>query len=158
MSERRDSVLIIGFGNEFRGDDAAGPSVAGAFANAEVPHVKVLICHQVTPELAEPVAASRLVVFVDAIPASQQKRVRLDPVTPSASGHRMGHGSDPGQVLALSGRLFGHTPPAWVLSVPAWTFEHQRGLSPQCEKAVTEALKRLHEFLRERIADGTGLE
>ena len=59
-------ALVIGYGNELRGDDAAGPRVAAAVEQWQIPDVRVLIRHQLTPELADPIASSGLVIFVDA--------------------------------------------------------------------------------------------
>ena len=59
-------ALVIGYGNELRGDDAAGPRVAAAVEQWQLPGVRVLILHQLTPELADPIASSGLVIFVDA--------------------------------------------------------------------------------------------
>jgi Ni,Fe-hydrogenase maturation factor len=51
----QSAILVIGYGNELRGDDAIGQWVARAVA-----------AHQLTPELAEDLAHTDYAVFVDA--------------------------------------------------------------------------------------------
>jgi len=45
-------ILLIGYGNELRGDDAIGPLVARALAELRLPGTQVLALTQLTPELA----------------------------------------------------------------------------------------------------------
>jgi hydrogenase maturation protease len=60
------SILVIGYGNSLRSDDEAGCRVADLVASWELPYVRSLTVHQLTPELAEPIAQSELTIFVDA--------------------------------------------------------------------------------------------
>src|SRR5690242_2835552 len=60
------SFVVIGYGNDIRGDDAAGPLAARAVAAWGAPGVRALAAHQLTPELAEALAAAELAIFVDA--------------------------------------------------------------------------------------------
>jgi hydrogenase maturation protease len=67
MTEQESArVLIIGYGNSLRSDDAAGIKVAETIATWQLPHVRSLAVHQLTPELAAELAAVELVIFVDA--------------------------------------------------------------------------------------------
>ena len=59
-------VLVIGYGNTLRGDDGIGPAVAGEIDRLAVPGVRVIVVHQLTPELAADLAACRRAVFIDA--------------------------------------------------------------------------------------------
>ena len=50
-------VLILGYGNPLRSDDGLGWQVAvQLFRTNTSPEVLVLPCHQLTPELAEPIS------------------------------------------------------------------------------------------------------
>ncbi len=57
---------MIGYGNTLRSDDGVGPRVAMAVASWGWPGLKAIAVHQLTPELAEPLAAAELAIFVDA--------------------------------------------------------------------------------------------
>src|ERR1700743_3032463 len=58
-------ILVIGCGNELRGDDAVGPKTAAMVAEWNLPGIRIMVCQQFSPDLAVPVAASRRVVFID---------------------------------------------------------------------------------------------
>ena len=60
------TILVIGYGNSLRSDDGAGCRVADIVASWDLPYVRSLTVHQLTPELAEPIAQSDLTIFVDA--------------------------------------------------------------------------------------------
>jgi Ni,Fe-hydrogenase maturation factor len=59
-------TVVIGYGNDLRGDDALGPLAATAVAEWDMPGVQAIAAHQLMPELAEPLAQADLAIFVDA--------------------------------------------------------------------------------------------
>src|SRR5690349_6241379 len=60
-------VLIVGYGNPLRGDDAFGFLAAEKLRSEIVSaDVEVLALHQLVPELMEPVSRAELAIFIDA--------------------------------------------------------------------------------------------
>ena len=59
------TFLVIGYGNELRGDDAVGPCVAGRVAGWRRPEVDGLAVHQLRPNWRR-CSRAEMVVFVDA--------------------------------------------------------------------------------------------
>lgn len=141
-SPARTLWLVLGYGNTLRGDDAAGPRVAEAVAALDLPGVRALACHQLTPELAETLAQSERVVFVDAA-VDRPLRVRLRPLRPGPPASVGSHFSDPRAVLALARQLFGRAPRAWWLTIPALRFEFGETLSAPTRRGIAEALNRI---------------
>ena len=139
-------ILVIGYGNELRGDDAIGPRVAEAVAAWQLPGVRALAVPQLTPELSEDIAAARQIAFVDATsePSIHEVQVRaLEPATvESADSHR----SDPRALLALALALFGQAPPAWLMAIPVADFAYGAALSPLAQRGLAAALARLREL------------
>src|SRR5262245_41264787 len=87
-----DGVLVIGYGNTLRGEDGIGPAVAEEVAARGLPGVRVIVAHQLTPELAADIADARLVVFVDAAVSGERvKAVQLAAETSAV----MTHAADP---------------------------------------------------------------
>src|SRR5262249_51109422 len=76
-------LLVIGYGNELRGDDGVGPAAARAVAAWAEPCVQAIATHQLTPELADAIAGAEEVVFVDARIGAGE--VVLHRVTPSST-------------------------------------------------------------------------
>lgn len=72
-------AIIVGFGNTLRGDDGLGQAVAAVLAAAPPEGADVLACHQLTPELAEQLAAAALAVFVDAAAGAPAGSIAVEP-------------------------------------------------------------------------------
>jgi hydrogenase maturation protease len=141
------SIFVIGYGNELRGDDAAGPRAAAAVAEWGLPGLEVLVRHQLTPELSEPLAKARAVIFLDAAAASKDERAQAVPLDPSSQAELTVHRSDPRALLALAQALFGRAPKAWLVRIPALRFEFGAPLSPIAARGLADALAQVRELL-----------
>ena len=138
-------ALVIGYGNTLRGDDALGPRAADAVRGWGLPEVVALSVTQLTPELAEPLSAVNLAIFVDArLAAGEVEAHRLEPVEGASS---FGHATDPGRLLALAKLAYGRCPPAWLVTVPATDLGLAERLSPQAERGLAAALGRIAQLL-----------
>jgi hydrogenase maturation protease len=136
------SPLVIGFGNRLRSDDGAGIHLAEQ-VEAAAPGLAVLTCHQLTPELADAVAAAGAVVFLDATaasPAHSGAAPALLPISASAAGDPFSHVLCPVRLLGLSAALHGRTPPAWELLIPGRHWDVGDQLSHTAASACREAL------------------
>jgi hydrogenase maturation protease len=134
-------LLVIGYGNELRGDDGVGPRIARAVDEWALPDVTAIVVHTLTPELAEPISRADAVVFVDA--CVEGEAVELIELKPGAAA-AIGHTSEPRWLLGLSESLWGRRPRAWLITVPGVDFEMGHSLSPQAERGMTVALQKLH--------------
>jgi hydrogenase maturation protease len=137
---RSGSILVIGYGNDLRGDDAAGRSAAARVAAWGHPAVRALSLHQLTPELAEPLAAAERAIFLDAHPAAVDLAVRVRRIHPASQDSRAGHASDPHRLLRLAVTAFGRAPEAWWITIPAADFGFGAPLSPLAERSIADAL------------------
>jgi hydrogenase maturation protease len=143
MSSPAEGILVIGFGNPLRGDDGFGPHVVSRLADdARLAGACLLARHQLTPELAEDVSRAGLVVFVDArLEAGRPGRIRVERWANSSSGEHepssgWSHQVGPGSVLALADRVYGRTPPAFVVTVSAGSVDVGDELTPAVAAAV----------------------
>jgi hydrogenase maturation protease len=144
-------VLIIGYGNELRGDDGLGPFVAESIAAAKFPGVVVRTATQLLPELAADLAEARLVVFIDASMNASETGipVRLQPAEVASSWCT--HYADPHTLLALTFTIYGLTPEAWGLTISGRNFEYSEGLSQAAMANAQQAITSLARFLQARI-------
>jgi hydrogenase maturation protease len=144
-----DHLLVVGYGNELRGDDSVGPKVIAALETLQLPGVRTLACHQLAPELAELVSLAGRVVFVDAS-VDEPREVRLRPLQPAESSRLLTHAADPRTLLALARDVFGRCPPAWWLTIPAVSLEFSEALSPPAAAGLKTALDRIRELADRR--------
>jgi hydrogenase maturation protease len=132
------NTLVIGYGNSLRGDDGAGPFVARQLGAG------ALACHQLTPELAEPISRAQQVIFVDAhagVPAGQIAIQRVQPRA-SAALHRF----DPETLLFWSQQLYGRAPEALLIGIGAESFDLGESLSPAGKRAARKAVRTIRKL------------
>jgi hydrogenase maturation protease len=138
----RQAMLVIGYGNDLRGDDGAGIRVATRVA-AQAPQIRAIATWQLTPDLAGDVAASAQVVFVDAYAANEAgAALRIERIFSAAAGSAsvLGHHGDPAGLVALAERLFGCFPDAWVVGIPAFCFDAGDAISPETSLRIDQAV------------------
>jgi len=134
--------LVIGYGNELRGDDGVGPKVAVAVDALRLPGVHTLICQQLSPEHAEPVSQARVVVFVDAA-VDAPREVQWRKLEPAGSTQLMAHAADPRTMLALARDVYGRCPEAWWLTIPAENTGFSEELSPAARRGLEAAVEKI---------------
>jgi hydrogenase maturation protease len=141
------NILVIGYGNPLRGDDAVGQVVARALSDWHLPNVKVLTLHQLSPELAEDLAKNDSVYFIDACMDKTLKHPRVTEIQSKHSKVNVSHFSLPQDLLALTKQLYDAEPRAYLIELPAESFELSEGLSGKAQKGVREVLEYLRQVL-----------
>jgi hydrogenase maturation protease len=126
---RHTRIVVAGFGNALRGDDGAGRQVAHELAvrwNAarlavQSGHICILAGHQPVPEWVPALAAADVVYFVDASAGAERLQVRrLPPAAATSNTAQLldGHALGLEGLLALASSLYGHTPAAYLVTLP----------------------------------------
>jgi hydrogenase maturation protease len=140
-------VLVIGYGNALRGDDAVGRQVAERVAASAPPGVETISVTQLVPELAVRIAEARAVIFIDASAESDAHEVAFRELTciddPSAPSHATG----PRELLTLAGACYGRWPSAWLVTVPTIIFEFSEHLSQSASKHLYAAVRTVEQLL-----------
>jgi Ni,Fe-hydrogenase maturation factor len=67
----------------------------------------------------------------------------LEKLEPGNEIPALDHALDPPALLQLAGELFGRTPPAWILAIPATDMEFGDTLSPAVQAAIDLALNQI---------------
>jgi hydrogenase maturation protease len=140
-------LLVIGYGNELRGDDAVGPIVARAVGERNWPGVEAIAVQQLTPELAERLHQAEQVVFVDAR-VGEEEGLEWQILEGPGSAPRLGHTSDPGWLLGLTELVYGRRPTAWLLTIGARQLEMGKPLSPQAREGARAAVKQIEQMIQ----------
>lgn len=141
MTPPLPDLLVIGFGSDLRGDDAAGRRVAETVEALGLPGVAVRSVHQLVPELAADLAGCRRAVFVDA--AVDCVSVEVRSVAPASGDGALTHRFDPPALLALAATLGDVPEEAVVVTVPARDLGLGEELSPAASAGLREAVRRV---------------
>lgn len=134
--------LVIGYGNVIRSDDGVGVQVAEAMEALALPGVEVIACHQLTPDLAEPMARADRVIFADARPVPEHGAPELEvfAVEPRPAPGFGLHRGDPADLAALAMALYGRCPPTWCVAIPTVQFDLGDQLSDVARQGVRDAV------------------
>jgi hydrogenase maturation protease len=136
-------VMLIGYGNPMRSDDGLGWYVADLLMRYGPDRdVEIRTCHQLTPELAEPISQADFVVFVDAHIGLTPGLITSTYVEPTSvleipSTHHL----TPPALLGLTKHLFGQCPEAIVMSIAGQSFELGTALSDAVLAAIPQFLE-----------------
>jgi len=123
-------ILILGYGNPLRSDDGLGWQIAAElFRCNRSPEIEVLPCHQLTPELAEPVSKAELVLFIDCARGGRPGELRCDEIQVQLALQSFTHNLAPATLLGLSSELYGACPRAYLLTICGQNFEPGQSLS-----------------------------
>jgi hydrogenase maturation protease len=150
-------ALVIGYGNPLRGDDAVGQHVASAVADWGLPMVTALAVHQLTPELAAPLAVARLAVFVDARPVGEGEGCLVQRLEPACTRVTIGHDGHPRSLLALARAAYGHHPRSWLVTIPATNFALGSDVSPTARGGMEDALRQIARLLGDAPRESVGV-
>jgi hydrogenase maturation protease len=140
-------VLIIRYGSPLCGDDNIGCHVAQMLERhyRNDSDVRVIGSHQLTPEMAEDVAASEFVLFLDAAAGAEAGEIRQLAVKAQPGPFSFAHHLHPDLLLAATMDLYGGVPRAELLTIAGAAFELGDSLSP-------EVIQRLPEFFEQACA------
>jgi hydrogenase maturation protease len=151
-------VLILGWGNPLRGDDALGWRAAEQLSEGLAGcQATVHVSHQLLPEFAFEIAGSDLVIFIDAACDNGPfGRVRFERVVPRrCDSAAFSHHIDPPALLDMAQALYGSHPEAYLFTVAGRSFEYGEELSPEVAAAVPELLAQIRSICCGKpVADG----
>ena len=137
----RCQLLVIGYGNEMRGDDAAGPMVAREIAACGFDRIQALPVPLLLPDLALDMAEADKVVFVDASLRCPGGRIRLSPVVGTSKRPTLAWPYSPAVISALFEFLHSRRSRSWLLEIPALEFEFGEHLSAPTAAAIQSAVR-----------------
>lgn len=147
-------MLLIGYGNTLRGDDALGP-MAIECLRPLLPDAECVSCQQLAPELAEQLAECDLAMFVDAACDGEPGTVRIVRLTPKpGDAASLTHHVEAAALLELSQALYGRAPEAVLVTGAGAAFGNHEGLSEQAQQALNAICRLVPRLIQDFSAIG----
>jgi hydrogenase maturation protease len=131
-----DDTLIIGYGNPARADDGFGYRAAERVPGA-------LAVQQLMPELMEPIARARRVIFIDASTVGAPGEICRSTLVPCRTGPIFTHHLTPEMLVGGALVLYGRAPKAEIVTVCGADWSASESLSPAVAKALETVVRRL---------------
>jgi len=145
-------ILVFGYGNLSRGDDAVGPLLLEYLEqHADLSRIELQTDFQLQIEHALDLQERELVIFIDAsvadIHAFAFKRLQ-----PCQDKSYTSHAMSPASLLQVFQTVTGQTPPpSYLLSVKAELFELGAALSPSTAEHLKQACQFTEQLLTQPI-------
>jgi hydrogenase maturation protease len=157
-------LLLIGYGNPDREDDGVAWHILRALTiklgfippesyEDEFPdsqQIEFAFYLQLTPEMAEDVAAFPYVCFIDAHTGNIPEPVRLIDVESEFQNSPFTHHLTPQSLISMCETIYGKRPDAALLSVLGHRFLFTRELSQETAQLVPQAVARVWDWMSTR--------
>jgi len=143
--------LVIGIGNPLRSDDGLGWAVAEQLALDGDTDYDIQTVHQLTPEIAQRMAAANLVIMIDASYEGEPGELCIRSVSPSAQPGAVGtHYTTPEELAALTAGIYGRCPPVVVVTMTGVDF----GVGEQFSEVVVQRIHLMSKAVYEICTHG----
>jgi hydrogenase maturation protease len=135
-------ILIVGYGNPIRGDDALGWRAAERLRELVTgPDVEILTLHQLAPEMMELLSQVDLAIFIDAAVGPEPGAVLERRIEPRPSGSAsFTHRATPEALLWAARALYGRAAEGHMVTVTGADFSYSMDLSPAVEAHLEEVV------------------
>ena len=157
-------LLILGYGNPDREDDGVAWHILRSLTIklGLVPHesyedefpesmqIDFAFYLQLTPEMAEDVAAYKYVCFIDAHTGNIPEPVRLIAVESEFQNSPFTHHLTPQSLISMCETIYGKKPDAALLSVLGNRFLFSRELSNETAELVPQAVELIWDWMNAR--------
>ena len=145
-------TILIGIGNDGRGDDALGWLFADQFANNGA--LEVAYRYQLQIEDAELISRYDCVVFVDACLQEIETGFCFQRCQPMASLHFSTHKIDPATILWLSQEVYQSSTSGYVLAIQGYRWDLHQGLSSLAEQNFNKAVSSFGQDILPALVSG----
>lgn len=133
-------ILLFGYGNPGRGDDALGVLLLETVAAQQFPGVECQTDMQLQVEHITDLAGREHILFIDADMGCAAPYV-LETLSAQQDGSYTSHAMSPAAVLHAFRQVYGKdAPPAYLLRIRGYSFELGEGISAQATENLHAAL------------------
>ncbi|MDD5392749.1 MAG: hydrogenase maturation protease [Thiothrix sp.] len=140
-------ILLFGYGNPGRGDDALGVLLQDAITVQQLPGVECQTDMQLQVEHITDLEGREYVLFIDADVGCAEPYV-LETLTAQQDGSYTSHAMSPAAVLHAFRQVYGKdAPPAYLLRIRGYSFELGEGISAQAAENLHAALQATTQML-----------
>lgn len=134
-----NKTILIGIGNDGRGDDALGWLFADRFSGN--PALDVVFRYQLQVEDAALISVYDCVVFADASILEIAGGFELRKCSPTASLHFSTHRLAPATIMWLAKEIYQASTVGYVVAIQGYCWELHQGLSPAAAQNLEKAVK-----------------
>ncbi len=144
-----DKILIFGYGNPGRHDDALGSLFIQRVQQSNFKNVYADADYQLNIELGAELTNYDKVIFVDALREGEEPFC-LTRVFPSKNITFTTHSINAESILAICEEYFGSAPETWMLGIKGYDFTIGEGITDKSQKNLEIAWQYLNKILNQQ--------
>ncbi|GAB4431638.1 MAG: hypothetical protein Kow002_19860 [Anaerolineales bacterium] len=154
------NIVVIGIGQELRGDDAIGPEIVRIWRE-EYPDTAQRVRTEISPlpglGLLDLLAGAEVAILVDAVQSGAQPGtvhvVGVEDVDSFGAGSRSAHGFGVAETLALGRQADSKSIPevVTIIGIEVLQMELGQPITPEVQKSIPAAVKQIEEIVRAYI-------
>ncbi len=145
------NILVYGYGNPGRQDDALGVEVINELEEwkktVNIPNLSLDANYQLNIEDSAEMQDKSIVVFVDASLEEDVDGFICTQVQPSSKAEFTMHSVSPGFLLDLSQKIYNHNPQTYLIHIKGYEWEFQQEMTPKAKKNLEKAIN----FIKQAI-------
>ena len=155
------TILLIGIGNEYRGDDSIGLNVIRALQARELPDTLLIESNGGGAELIEMLGSARIAILIDAVssggkPGSIYRFDALTQPIPAQLSFQSTHVFGIAEAIELA-RVLDRLPPSLVIyAIEGENFSMGVGLSSKASEAVQKVVEQVSCEVQDILRDSIG--
>ncbi|MFP4522073.1 MAG: hydrogenase maturation protease [Fibrobacterota bacterium] len=146
------NILVYGYGNPARQDDALGVLLAERLQGEFGDEVELDSNYQLNAEDSLLISEKDYSVFVDASEDAEAEPFRFKKLSPAAEIGFSTHAMDPSSILGLCHELYAKKPDVYLLEIKGYEWGFKEGLSVKAAANLEKATAFLKEKITEQIS------
>ena len=155
MSKTLKKILVYGYGNPGRQDDALGVKLAEEIdawsKEKDIAGIYTDSNYQLNIEDAAEISDKDIVVFADASIVESVNDFYLSVLEPSAKVEFTMHAVSPAFVLHLCKEIYSREPETYLLHIRGYEWELKEGLTKEANENLIKAVKHIKEFIVSKV-------
>lgn len=148
MTQKTNTILVVGVGNTLRGDDGIGAYICSCMAALKIPGVETLLTHQLDTVLLDELMQANHIIIADA--SFEGKSVDFfkvngnEPLQGSSSHHM----SAP-LLMQMAKTIYQKELPMMICAVAGYRFGMKEKLSVRAKKNADKAVAIIREWINQ---------
>ena len=153
MRDEEENILVYGYGNPGRQDDALGIMLAGEIEKWSVEKgidsIEIDMNYQLNIEDAEKISNFHTVIFADAS-VNEMEHFKLQKVIPDMKTDFSMHAVTPSFVTGLCQRIYGKLPEVYQLEIRGYSWEFMQSVSKDALNNLRQATDFMVNYLEKK--------
>lgn len=153
MKDEKENILVYGYGNPGRQDDALGIMLAGEIEKWKVEQsldsLEVDMNYQLNIEDAEKISNFHTVIFVDAS-VNEMDHFKMQKVIPDMKTDFSMHAVTPSFVTGLCQRIYGKLPDVYQLEIRGYSWEFMQTVTKKALNNLQQATDYVMDYLEKK--------